>query len=298
MSSSSRKVLLGLCAVLGVAYLVYHYHGLVHAGGFSGENFRNAVRGANYYYLALALALLYACYGIRSLRWQVFQRNLGPSHYTNILKMTFAGFGAVFLLGRAGEPVRPLLIARKEKLPIADIFGIYILERLFDTASYVVIAAIALILFESHAHAGETAGKLEAAARTAGALLFVGVIAAVALLIYLRVHGSAFLETRLVAWIGAPGWRAPVARIVLGFVRGVQTIKSVTDLLLAVFYSGLHWFAVLVVYYIIVRSFGGVLGSLSTGDAMLVLAFTLVGSVVQLPAVGGGADAGLDQAAA
>ena len=113
MSSSSRKVLLGLCAVLGVAYLVYHYHGLVHAGGFSGENFRNAVRGANYYYLALALALLYACYGIRSLRWQVFQRNLGPSHYTNILKMTFAGFGAVFLLGRAGEPVRPLLIARK-----------------------------------------------------------------------------------------------------------------------------------------------------------------------------------------
>src|SRR5271156_3493904 len=176
MSSSSRKILLALAAVLLGAFLVFHYHGLLHAQGFSGTRLLNAIRGANYYDLALALALLYLCYAIRSLRWQVFQRNLGPSHFTNILKMTFAGFGAVFVLGRAGEPVRPLLIARKEKLPVADIFGVYILERLFDAASTAVIAAIALILFQSQAHTGDTAGRLEAAARTAGTLLFAGIL--------------------------------------------------------------------------------------------------------------------------
>jgi len=64
--------------------------------------------------------------------------------------MTLAGFSAVFLLGRAGEPVRPLLLSRKAGLPIADTFGIYVLERLLDTASTAVLAAIGLILFSSH----------------------------------------------------------------------------------------------------------------------------------------------------
>ena len=275
-------------AVLLVVFLVHQFHGLSHLGNFSGTKLLDAIRGAKFYYLALALLLIYTCYAIRSLRWLVFQRNLGPSHYLNILRMTFAGFGAIFLLGRAGEPVRPLLIARKEKLPVADMFGIYVLERLFDTASTAVIAAIALILFESHAHTGETAGRLEAAARTTGLLLFSGVLGAIAFLVYLRLHGAAWLESRMAGWTAAPGWRATAARILLGFGRGVQTLKTWGELFWASFYSALHWFLVVVVYYFVAHSFSGTLASLSIGDAMLVLAFTLVGSTVQLPAVGGG----------
>src|SRR5262249_45140350 len=56
-------------------------------------------------------------------------------------------------------------------------------------------------------------------------------------------------------------------------------------------YSALHWFLVLIVYYCVAQSFVGRLGELTLGDCMLVLAFTLVGSVVQLPAVGGGSQA-------
>jgi hypothetical protein len=74
----------------------------------------------------------------------------------------------------------------------------------------------------------------------------------------------------------------------MGFVGGVQTIKSWMDLFLAVFYSALHWFLIVMVYFLVIRSFGGMLGTLSLGDAMLVVAFSLVGSTVQLPAVGGG----------
>jgi glycosyltransferase 2 family protein len=288
MSSSSRKLLFGLFAVLLVVFLIHQFHGLLHLGDFSGAKLLNAIRNANLLYLGVALLLIYTCYAIRSLRWRVFQRNLGPSHYSNILRMTFAGFGAIFLLGRAGEPVRPLLIARKEKLPVAGMFGIYVLERLFDTASTAVIAAIALILFESHAHSGDTAAKLDSAARTTGALLFAGVLGAIAFLVYLRLHGAAWLESRMAGWISATAWRASVARILLGFARGVQTIQTWADLFLAVFYSALHWFLVVVVYYFVTHSFSGPLANFSMGDAMLVLAFTLVGSTVQLPAVGGG----------
>jgi glycosyltransferase 2 family protein len=288
MSSTSRKILLGVLAVLVVVFVIYQAHGLFHIGSFSGAKLLDAIRSANLYYLALALTLIYLCYGIRSLRWQVFQRNLGVAHFGAILKMTIAGFGAIFLLGRAGEPARPLLIARKEKLPVADIFGVYILERLFDAASTAVIASIALILFEAHAHTGETAARLEAAARTTGTLLFVGVLGAIALLVYLRLHGSSWLEARLTGWLRVSGWRSSAARILMGFVGGVQTIKSWMDLFLAVFYSALHWFLIVMVYFLVIHSFGGMLGRLSLGDAMLVVAFSLVGSTVQLPAVGGG----------
>jgi uncharacterized protein (TIRG00374 family) len=288
MQKSSRKILLGIFAVLLVVFLIHQFHGFLHFGSFSGAKLLVAVRAANLYYLALSLVLIYACYGIRALRWQVFQHNLGRSRFATIYKMTLAGFGAIFLLGRAGEPARPLLLARKEKLPIADMFGIYVLERLFDTASTAVIAAIALILFEAHAHSGETAARLEAAARTAGTLLFAGVLAAIAFLVYLRLHGAAWLESRLAGWLGVAGWRGSAARILLGFARGVQTIRSWRDLFLAVFYSALHWFTIVVIYFLIAHSFGGALGALTIGDAMLVLAFTLVGSTVQLPAVGGG----------
>jgi hypothetical protein len=68
-------------------------------------------------------------------------------------------------------------------------------------------------------------------------------------------------------------------------------VKSAGDLVLAVLYSAIHWGMVLVVYYLVAQSFGGRLAELTLGDCMLVLAFTLVGSAVQLPAVGGGSQA-------
>jgi len=288
MQTSSRKLLVALIGLLLLGFIAYQSSGFIHNANFSGEKLLHAVRGANLSLLLLSIVAIYACYALRSLRWQLFQQNLGVSRFWTIYKITLAGFAAVFVLGRAGEPVRPLLLARKEKLPAADMFGIYALERLFDTASAAVIAAIALLLFQSHAHVGETSSSLETAARTAGTLLFVGVGSAVAFLVYLRLHGTALLERRLQGWRTSQGWRASIANIILGFARGVQTIRSWGELALAVAYSAAHWFLVLLVYVWASHSFHGTRGTLSFGDAMLVMAFTLVGSVVQLPAVGGG----------
>ena len=288
MQSSSRKLLIVLIGLLVLGFVVYHASGMIHLGDFSGTKLLHAARHANPFLLILSIIAIYSCYALRALRWKVFQQNLGPSHFATIYAMTLAGFSAVFLLGRAGEPVRPLLLARKEKLPVSGMFGIYVLERLFDTASAAVIAAIGLLLFESRAHPGETAGKLETAAKTTGSLLFVGVVAAIAFLLYLRLHGTVLLERRLEGWVQAHGRRATVAGILLGFARGVQTIGNWSDLALSVFYSALHWFVVLLVYLWVSRAFGGTLAAIDMGDAMLVLAFTLVGSAVQLPGVGGG----------
>jgi uncharacterized protein (TIRG00374 family) len=291
MQSKSKKWLFMavLLAVLG--YLVYRSSGSLGLAGFSGAKLWAAIRGTNPFWLVGGIVLIYGCYAVRSLRWEVFQRNLGHAKFWEIYPATLAGFAAVFVLGRAGEPIRPLLLARRAKHPVADIFGIWVLERLFDVASMAVIAAIALLVFKGSAHSGDAAVMIAKAARSAGTFLAVGVGGAIAFLIYLRLHGTALLEKRLDGWLDTPGWRASVGKIILGFIRGIQTVRSAGDLIAAVLYSAIHWAMVLVVYYFVAQSFGGRLAELSLGDCMLVLAFTLVGSAVQLPAVGGGSQA-------
>ena|ERR1700674_3972673 len=291
MHASSRKLLAVLLGLVTLGFVVYHAGGMFHLGGFSGAKLLHAVRGARISYLLLSIIAIYGCYALRALRWREFQKHVGEAHFWNIYEMTLAGFAAVFLLGRAGEPVRPLLLARKGKLPVADTFGIYVLERLFDTASTAMIAAIGLLVFTAHVHNGEAASTLETAAKTGGSLLAAGVLGAVVLLVYVRLHGSAVLDRRLKGWLAAHGWRSSMAKIILGFIRGVQTIRTIRDLAAAVIYSAIHWALVLAIYFLVTQSFGGKLEQLSLGDVMLVLAFTLVGSVVQLPAVGGGSQA-------
>ena len=288
MQSSSRKLLVALIGLLVLGVFTYQSSGFIHRANFSGEKLLRAVSGADLSLLLLSLVAIYACYALRAVRWKVFQGNLGASRFWTIYQLTLAGFAAIFLLGRPGEPVRPLLLARKEKLPIADMFGIYALERLFDIASTAVIAGLGFLFFESRAASAETAAAWRTTARTAGTLLFAGVTGAVVFLVYLRLHGTALLERRLQGWQVSSGWRARVASILLGFARGVQTIRTWGQLVLAIIYSTVHWFLVLLVYFWVSHSFGGSLGAVSLNDAMVIMAFALVGSVVQLPAVGGG----------
>src|SRR6266852_9629750 len=167
MQTSSRKLLVVLIGLLVVGFVVYRSSGMVHHSDFSGMEMLHAVRRANPYYLILSLVAIYACYALRALRWKVFQQNLGASSFWNIYKMTLAGFSALQLLGRPGEPVRPFLLARKEKLPVSGMFGVYLLERIFDFASMAVIATIALLGFRTDGTSSETAQALEKAARPA-----------------------------------------------------------------------------------------------------------------------------------
>jgi uncharacterized protein (TIRG00374 family) len=291
MQTSSRKILVVLIGLLVLGFVVYRASGMIRHSEFSGAEMLHAIRSANPYYLILSLITIYGCYALRSLRWRVFQQNLGPSSFWNIYKMTLAGFSALQLLGRPGEPVRPFLLARKEGLPISGMFGVYLLERIFDFASMAVIATVALLRFHVDAQSSETARALEKTAKPAALFLVLGILAATALVVFLRFHGTALLERQLQGWLKAHGWRGKIAGILLEIARGVQTIRSGPDLTLALFYSAVHWFLVLIIYFWVAKSFGGTLGTLSLSDAMLVLAVALVGSILQLPGVGGGSQA-------
>ena len=99
------------------------------------------------------------------------------------------------------------------------------------------------------------------------------------------------IEGKMQAWLAGHGWRANVARIILGVARGLKTIRTWRDFVFAFAVSALHWFLVILVYYLIALTFGGKLATLRFQDSMFILALTLVGSLVQLPGIGGGPQA-------
>src|SRR5215475_1024411 len=104
MSSKSKKWALIAALLAVVCYLVYRSSGSLGLAGFSGAKLWATIRGANPLWLGAGMVLIYSCYALRSLRWQVFQRNLGRAKFWEIYPATLAGFSAVFLLGRRGEP--------------------------------------------------------------------------------------------------------------------------------------------------------------------------------------------------
>jgi glycosyltransferase 2 family protein len=192
------------------------------------------------------------------------------------------------LLGRAGEPIRPVLIAKQDGLLIPGMFGVYVLERVFDMAATAVIAGSALLFFEQQ---GLTPGEEDMVlkVRSAGVLLLVALLAAVSFLIYFRYRGAEWLARRLQKPEWRVGWRGRIIALLEGFAEGLQGIRTWNDLGALIGLSAVHWFLIVLCYLWVAHAFGGKLGELTLAGAALVLAFSMVGSAVQFPGVGGGA---------
>ncbi len=284
-----RSILLFVLVLAVLAALVYRSRGAIALEGFSWERLGEAIRHARLDLLFLSLLGIYVCYFLRALRWVRFSSHLGKAGVRSVFEATLMGFTAIFLLGRAGEPVRPLLIARREGLTVSSMFGVYVLERVFDMASTVVLASIALVALPALlASTGGGGAPLLSLLQKAGAVLLAGLLGAIALLCYLRFTGGEAAARMLETWKVHPGWRARVAGLFGGFLEGLQAIRTGTDLLAGVGLTAAHWILVLWIYHWVPASLGVQLAALDLRAAVLVLACTMIGSTLQLPGVGGG----------
>jgi glycosyltransferase 2 family protein len=301
MQRSARKYLILVVALAAVAYFLYKFRNSITIQGFHWSMVGESLRHARIDLLLLAILTIYACFGVRSLRWIRFSRSMydrarsGTSgwrfqtlpHFWSVYSATLMGFSCIFLLGRAGEPIRPVLIGKKECLPIPSMFGVYVIERVSDMAATAVVTAAALLLFQRSGMPG-MAGL---AVRSAGVALLAFLAGVILFLIYFRYRGAEWLARRLQNPKWRTGWREKVAVLLEGFGDGLQAIQNWGDLGMVVFYTAVHWVGITLVYVWVAQAFGGALARLSLANILLVLAFSLVGSALQLPVAGGGAQA-------
>jgi uncharacterized protein (TIRG00374 family) len=290
MRANYRKLIIGFLIVVALGAFAYHSRHKIHLADFTWKKFMHSVSLANIPLLLLAIALIYGCYAIRALRWQRFSHYIGACSFWDTYSATIMGFASIFLFARVGEPVRPLLLAQKSNTPVAGMFGIWVLERAFDFAAALLLFSISLLIFPHALFEAGASGEWVDKARTGGWLLVVLLGGLTFGLAYFRLHGASSLHRRLEGWRAARGWRKAVAGAIGGFSEGLQAIRTVPDLLMAIFYTAAHWGLVVLIYMLVIQAFGDAFPfAMNYPGAMLLLAVTLVGSTLQLPGVGGGA---------
>ena len=297
MNPIARKSLIFLATLTALGALLYASRGAISLKGFSWQRLGEAVRGARIELLLLSIVAIYACYWIRGLRWVRLSRHVGRAGVWSVYAATLMGFVAIVLLGRPGEPVRPLLIARRERLPASAMFGIYVVERILDISVTVLLAGASLVYLPELLRRNQdlipsTAAGLLPALQRGGFVLFAGLLAAVLFLVYLRMTSGGMLARAAARWHDQAGWRKRLAGLFTGFLGGLQAIRTWGDLMMAVLLTSVHWVFIVLIYHWIMASFGGRLATLNLRDAVLTLACAMLGSLLQLPVVGGGAQVG------
>ncbi|MCX8071621.1 MAG: flippase-like domain-containing protein [Candidatus Binatia bacterium] len=84
---------------------------------------------------------------IRAQRWRSLLRPLGSVPLSPLVHTTNIGFMANMVLPlRAGEIVRPLLLARATALPLGGVLATIVLERVFDLLAVIFLFGIATLL--------------------------------------------------------------------------------------------------------------------------------------------------------
>jgi glycosyltransferase 2 family protein len=82
-------------------------------------------------------------YVIRAWRWQYLLHPIGPTRFRTAFRTTVIGFAALGVLpARAGDVLRPYLLARQEGLTVSATFATIVMERVLDLIAVLALLAL------------------------------------------------------------------------------------------------------------------------------------------------------------
>jgi uncharacterized protein (TIRG00374 family) len=277
--SASRNRRLALGAAVGLALLALSLRGVDRQG------LAEAFRTADPFLLAGVAFATVLTYLARSWRWGHLLAPVVRVPFSHLFSATAVGFMAGLAIPRAGEVVRPYLIARRHPISTAAGFASIILERLVDLITVVLLFAAYLYLLPTPA--AQVRGPLLGLLQAGGAVAALGALAALALLLLL--HRRAERALAVVEWMLRP-LPARIARAIAGAVRafagGLAVLRaSPRHLALIAGQSLLVWMTIALGLHWNNRAFGLDLPFHAT---FLLLGFLTVGVAVPTPGMVGG----------
>ena len=224
-----------------------------------------------------ALAVTFQTYLIRARRWQALLAPIGPTRFRTAFRTTVIGFAVSLLIPRAGEVVRPYLLARRESLPASASFATIVVKRLLDLVTVLLLFAAALPFVEVDIGPDvRTSGLVTAAIATAAlVVLFI----------------SAGHPERLGGWAGRLGGLLPgrlgdaVAHFVETFVQGLAVMRQPARLVEALLWSVPLWLSLALGIWFTSLAFDL---TFSYAATFIVVMFLVVGVSVPTPGAVGG----------
>lgn len=282
-----KYIKFALLLLLAIIILVWFGRGL------DWEEVGRAVRQADARLIALAILLVCTTYLIRAFRWRALLAPLASVNLRDLFAATTVGFGALFLLGRAGEIARPVFLAsqRKRQVSTSAAFITIAVERIYDMAAIIVLFAATLALPGSDALVAGGDGVDFARVRWVGFVLLALAVVGICALVLFRWRAQGVL-----GWLETRFARARVSivrragQIVINLLRELASalgvLTNVRDLTVTVGWTCLLWAVITSAYVLVLRAFGLEFG---VREAIFVMGWSLIGSLVPTPGGGAGA---------
>ena len=246
-----------------------------------------AMRKSDWRLILTATAIILIAYFWRAIRWQALLKPLTEASLREVWVATTVGYGAVLLIGRAGEVVRPVVLPmRDHRVRPAASFVTIMIERLYDSVTVVLLFALSLFWLTPPAGAGTDFAR----ARVVGTALVGLLIVAVGLLMWFRKRSQP-----VIAWLDSRiNPRSPLAtRIKHAIISTLEqlavalsVLSDVRLLALTVFWSVVLWGSISVGNLLVFRAFGV---SFGIAQVIFVLGWSMVGSAVPTPGGAAGA---------
>src|SRR4029078_8980199 len=128
----------------------------------------HAVANSDPFLLVAAVLIISAAYFVRAFRWGALLKPLSAARFADLFAATTIGFSGVFLMGRACEFVRPVVLSMRDPRvrPSASLVTI-VVERIYDMTAVALMFAVNLIWFQPPPSADVSFEQV----RTAGAAL-------------------------------------------------------------------------------------------------------------------------------
>jgi len=227
--------------------------------------------------VAVVVASVASVY-VRALRWRILLRPVGDVPVQPAFSATAIGFGASAVLPfRVGEIVRPLLLARHTRVPVAAALSSVFLERLLDV---LLIVACFLLLSLVYPIPDELRVVAWVAAPAVGLGFAVLVVVA-----RWRARAEAWFE-RLVARL-PPRIAGPLGPLLASFIDGLGALRDLRTVGTVIAYSVYIWGLITTTFLFAFLAVGIVVPFVPAALATVVsVAFTV--SVPQLPGFVGG----------
>jgi len=235
--------------------------------------------------------LIYLAYFLRAVRWKIFLRPVRPdASILGLTPPTVIGFTGLALLGRPGELIRPYLIARHTNLTFASQVAVWAVERIFDVGGFTVLLVCGIFLpSKLHAFAQSAPYDVRHWIYLTGYALIGLVVALLTGAILMSYRGNdiaSWVERRFSHLAENLGHR--IAQKVREFTAGLNTIHGPFAFLQLAAVSILMWWVIAVSYKEVTTAYGAPMAAMSTTKVLLLMGSSMIGSMVQLPGVGGG----------
>jgi hypothetical protein len=281
-----KRILASVVVFLILAVLVYLQYR--HWRSFDWGTFWAQIHRIRKIHVLHAIALVYAAYVLRALRWKIFLRPVRPKvRVIQLVAPMMIGFTGLALLGRAGEFIRPYLVARRTHLTFSSQLAVWAVERVFDVGAFAVLTALAIFLpsaLQSIPHP-----EYYRQFRDAGFVLILGVMVAAAAAVLISRSGETialWVENRFSHLSSGFGHR--LAQKVRDFGAGLNTIHGPWSLLCLTLLSLVIWYVTALAYKEVTHSYGVDALEIPVSQLLILMGASMAGSMLQLPAVGGG----------